>query len=169
MTSLRDAMNDAVNTSLILPASRKTPLGQKVLIIFAMMTLMAGLLTAVMTYVNIGFSEAFLRVWRNALLSAYVIMPLGILLMALFTKLTNQLMPRVSKHGKNMVVGGLMALTMESLLAFSTAANTLGFTNYHSFFTAWLDGFLAALPVGLTLMIISSMTIKPKIENFLKS
>ena len=89
--------------------------------------------------------------------------------MGLFTKLINQLLPNTGVHTRNLIVGGLMALIMESLLAFSTAVNVNGFTNHSDLFTGWLEGFLAALPLGLTLMIITSMTIKPKIERFLKS
>ncbi len=37
------------------------------------------------------------------------------------------------------------------------------------FVTGWFKSFIAALPVGLTIMTVMSMTVKPKIETFLKS
>lgn len=162
-------MNTETNNTIPADDNGKTPLFYKVLVIFGMMSVIGGILTGVMTYMNVGFSDTFFTTWRNALLSAYAVMPIGILLMGLLTKLVYQLLPDSGKHIRNIVVGSLMALIMESLLAFSTAANTIGFSNYNDLFTGWSQGFLAALPVGLTLMIISSMTIKPKIEQFIKS
>ncbi|MEL0640697.1 hypothetical protein V6260_08775 [Pseudoalteromonas aliena] len=54
-------------------------------------------------------------------------------------------------------------------MAFVTATNNIGYSNIHVFLAGWLEGLLAALPIGLTIMIIMSVTIKPKIEKFLKS
>jgi len=149
--------------------NEKTKLIYKVLLVLGMMSIIGSLLTGVMTYMNVGYSDTFMTNWRNALFTAYAVMPIGFVLMGLFTKLINQLLPNTGVHTRNLIVGGLMALIMESLLAFSTAVNVIGFTNHSDLFTGWLEGFLAALPLGLTLMIITSMTIKPKIERFLKS
>jgi hypothetical protein len=150
-------------------APQKNPLIYKVMVIMGLMSIIGGLLTGVMTYMNVGYSNTFFIDWRNALLSAFAVMPIGILLMALITKAINQILPDASAHKRNLITGGIMACIMESLLAFSTAANTVGFSNYANFLTAWLQGFLAALPVGLAIMATLSMTIKPKIEQFIKS
>ncbi|MGE6439852.1 hypothetical protein ACQKDA_14670, partial [Psychrobacter sp. NPDC078370] len=42
---------------------KKTPLLYKVLLILALMTVIGGLLTGVMTYMNIGYSDTFLVDW----------------------------------------------------------------------------------------------------------
>jgi len=150
-------------------STRKNSLFYKAIVILAMISVMGGLLTGVMTYMNVGDSENFMTSWRNALLSAYAVMPVGIILIGLITKFINKIMPNSGVHQRNFIIGGLMAVIMESLLAFSTSLNLNGFSNHSALFTGWLEGFLAALPLGLTLVIIISMTIKPKIERFLKS
>ena len=62
-----------------------------------------------------------------------------------------------------------MAVIMESLLAFTTSANNIGFNDASAFIDGWKSAFVAALPVGLALMMLVSTTIKPKVEAFLKS
>ncbi|WP_262501097.1 DUF2798 domain-containing protein [Pseudoalteromonas fuliginea] len=62
-----------------------------------------------------------------------------------------------------------MALIMESVMAFVTATNDIGYADMRAFVTGWAEGLLAALPIGLTIMLIMSVTVKPKIERFLKS
>ena len=62
-----------------------------------------------------------------------------------------------------------MALIMESVMAFVTATNNIGYADMGVFVTGWAEGLLAALPIGLTIMLIMSVTVKPKIERFLKS
>jgi len=57
---------------------------------------------------------------------------------------------------------------MESIISLATALNNIGFAS-DLFFAGWLNGFLAALPLGLIIVITISMTVKPKIEAFLKS
>ena len=154
---------------LLIKDVKKTPLLYKILLILAMMTVIGGLLIGVMTYMNVGYSNTFFHDWSRALLAAFAIMPIGILLMGLLTKTINQMLPNTQAYKRNLITGVLMACIMESMLAFSTAAKTIGFADQATFLNGWLQGFLVALPVGLTLMIIISMTIKPKIEAFLKS
>ncbi|MGR5092351.1 DUF2798 domain-containing protein [Vibrio maritimus] len=153
-----------------LETNKKTPVLLKVLVMVSMISLVGGSLTAVMTYMNVGFGETFVHQWLSSFaLAALVMMPVGMGMMTLMTKLIGKLMPEKSEHIRNLVVGLIMAVVMESLLAFVTAANTIGFSDASDFTTGWFNGFIAALPVGLTIMIVMSLTIKPKIEKFLKS
>ncbi|MBH0096542.1 DUF2798 domain-containing protein [Psychrobacter sp. NZS113] len=160
----------ATNTeNRLIESVKKTPLFYKLLLILTMMTVIGGLLTGVMTYMNVGYSNTFFHDWSRALLAAFAIMPIGFLLMGLITTTINQMLPNTKAYKRNLITGVLMACIMESMLAFSTAAKTIGFADQAAFLNGWLQGFLVALPVGLTLMVIMSMTIKPKIEAFLKS
>ena len=61
-----------------------------------------------------------------------------------------------------------MAFIMESLMALTTAYNNVGFNESVTFFNAWFDGLVGALPVALALMVTISMTVKPKVEAYLK-
>ncbi len=150
--------------------STKTPIIYKVLVVLAMMTVMGGSLIGLMTYVNIGYSDTFFNDWlMSFLLAAVTVMPAGFIFMALFTYVVQRCLPNTSEKMRNIIVGVLMAITMESAMALSTAINNIGFSSNAALFNHWLDALLAALPLGLTLMIITSLTIKPKIEHFLKS
>ncbi|GAL33376.1 hypothetical protein JCM19240_2072 [Vibrio maritimus] len=153
-----------------LETNKKTPFLLKVLVMVSMMSLIGGSLTAVMTYMTVGFGGSFVQQWLSSFaLAALVMMPVGMGMMTLMTKLIGTLMPEKSDHTRNLVVGVIMAVVMESIMAFVTAANTIGFSTTSEFASGWFNGFIAALPVGLTIMTVMSLTVKPKIEKFLKS
>lgn len=148
----------------------RTSLLYKILVVMGMMTLMGGTLTGVMTYLNIGYSNTFLTDWLHSFLTAALtVMPLGFGMMALLTKLAETLLPNSSEQRRNLIIGIAMACIMESGMAFATVMNNIGFADRALFLSSWLQGVIGALPVALTLMTITSMTIKPKIEQILKS
>jgi uncharacterized membrane protein len=150
--------------------TKKTPLILKILVVLGMMTLMGGTLTGVMTYLNLGFTDTFFKAWISSFLTATVtVIPMGFAIMALLTKGAEKLLPTMATKARDALVGIVMALIMESGMAFTTAVNNVGLKDKAVFFSAWLDGLLGALPVALVLMAIVSMTIKPKVEKFLKS
>ena len=147
-----------------------TPLINKILVVLAMMTLMGGTLIGLMTYINMGYSETFFNDWLTSfLLSSVTVMPAGFLLMALISNMIEKLLPNTNDKKRNIIIGLCMALLMESAMALSTTINNIGFANPPELFNAWFSALFAALPLGLTLMIIISLTIKPKIELYLKS
>ncbi|GGB62486.1 DUF2798 domain-containing protein [Shewanella inventionis] len=151
-------------------SATKTPIIYKVAVVLAMMTFMGGSLIGVMTYINLGYSDTFFYDWlMSFLFAAVTVMPAGFILMALLTHFVEKWLPNTNEKKRNIIVGLFMAITMESAMALSTAINNIGFSSQASLFNHWLEALLAALPLGLTLMIITSLTIKPKIERFLKS
>ncbi|MFY8325282.1 DUF2798 domain-containing protein [Pseudoalteromonas sp. ZZD1] len=148
----------------------KTPVIYKIIVVFSILLTIGGTLTGVMTYMNVGFNDAFYTNWLTSFIAAVTIMiPVGVVMMALLTKLINKLMPMASKLKKDLLIGGCMAIIMESVMSFATAFNNIGFNDFNQFTQGWLQGFLAALPIGLTMMLIMTMTLKPKIEQFMKS
>ncbi|WP_299690360.1 DUF2798 domain-containing protein [uncultured Vibrio sp.] len=153
-----------------LPEQKGTPIQHKALVMMGLMLTIGGSLTAVMTYMNVGFGEAFISRWLSSLALAVVIMmPIGTLAMALVTQIVTKALPNYGEKARNLIVGLIMAFVMESLMAFVTAANNIGFSDLSAFTSGWFNGFVAALPVGLTIMIVMSMTVKPKLERFMKS
>lgn len=152
-----------------MPDTKKTPIHHKILLILAMMSFMGGSLTAVMTYINAGYSDTFLSDWWWSFLAALTIMPIGFIMMGLMTKLVAKVIPKAHETLRNLLTGIIMAIIMESLMAFASAMSIIGFTDKSAFVIGWFNAFIAALPLGLTLIIIISMTVKPKIEQFLKS
>ncbi|WP_394243068.1 DUF2798 domain-containing protein [Vibrio astriarenae] len=157
-------------TSYDIQLEEKTPLYKKVLVVAGMMTLMGGTLTGVMTYMNLGYSETFFQSWVTAFLTtALVMMPIGLAMMTIVTKLFNSLLPNIDESKRNLIVGLTMAMIMESIMAFTTTVKNLGLVGNPDFGTQWAMSFITALPVALVLMVTISMTIKPKIERFLRS
>jgi hypothetical protein len=150
--------------------NKKTPIIQKVFVMLGMVSLMGGTITGAMTYMNLGLSERFFHDWAGNFFTALVtVIPLGFTLMALLTKGAHTLLPNMSAKARDVLVGVTMALFMESGMAFTSAYNNVGFSNRTEFLSAWVDGIIGALPVALILMVTVSLTIKPKVEAFLKS
>lgn len=149
---------------------KKTPVIYKILVMVMMITLVGGFLTYIMTYTNVGITDHFYMDWFTSFLSAVLVMaPIGLAMTAFMNVFVTKLLPTASELKRNLVISVFMALNMELLMAFVTATNNIGFANTRLFYTAWVEGLLAALPIGLILMLVMSVTIKPKLERFLKS
>jgi hypothetical protein len=156
--------------TLTFPEQKATPVLHKASVIMSLMLTIGGSLTAVMTYMNVGFGEEFISNWLSSLALAVVIMmPIGMVMMTLVTKVTAKALPSYGEKARNLIVGLIMAFIMESIMAFVTAANNIGFSDTSAFTSGWFNGFIAALPIGLTIMVVMSMTVKPKLERFMKS
>lgn len=88
-----------------------------------------------MTYMNVGYTETFFADWFSSFLkTVLVMMPFGLVMMTLITKLIGKLMPNSSEKRRNLVVGLNMAVIMESMMAFTTTANNIGFDDMALFF-----------------------------------
>jgi hypothetical protein len=149
---------------------KKTPLLHKMLVVVSLITLIGGSLTGIMTYLNLGGGDSFYQHWISSfLLAALVMAPIGFLMMSLMNALVDKLLVKSTEMRKNIVVSILMAVLMESLLAFVTTANNIGFADARVLLNSWFEAVLAALPIGLTIMLMMSVTIKPKLVKFLKS
>ncbi|MEZ9451763.1 DUF2798 domain-containing protein [Vibrio splendidus] len=149
-----------------LPEQKGTPVLYKILVMMSLMLTIGGSLTAVMTYMNVGFGEAFIGNWLSSLaLVVVIMMPMGAVMMALVTKAVARVFTTYGEKVRNLIVGLIMAFIM----AFVTAVNNIGFSDTSAFTSGWFNGFIAALPVGLTIMVVMSMTVKPKLERFMKS
>ncbi|WP_368031375.1 DUF2798 domain-containing protein [Arcobacter sp. s6] len=141
---------------------------KKILVMMGMMTLIGGIFTAIMTYVNIGFSDNFFIKWSESLIFAVLfMMPLGGVFMFLSNKFIKFIFPNLRYILQNILVGICMALCMESIMAISTTINIIGYPSFELFSSFWLKSYLAALPFALIFSPIMTIVIKPKIEKFL--
>ncbi|PMG78462.1 hypothetical protein BCU84_07600 [Shewanella sp. 10N.286.51.B7] len=163
-------MNNQTSITSTLVAETKTPVSVKVLTVLGMMTLMGGTITGVMTYINLGYSSSFFNQWLSAFLLATVtVMPAGFILMTALTKFAEKFLPKLDKKFQNILIGIAMALIMESGLALSTTINNIGMTDLNQLFSTWFNTVTAALPFAVAMMLLVSLTIKPKVEALLKS
>lgn len=150
--------------------SPKRPLYQKILVIAGMMSLVGGTLTGIMTYVNVGVRESFWNDWLSSFAIAVPIMaPAGFLFMTLTGKFLQHVMPNGHKTLHQIITGFLMAFFMESILAVSTTASLLGFSDIAAFIDSWQQAFSAGLPFGLFIALLMSLALKPKLDRFMAS
>ncbi len=141
---------------------------KKIFVMIGMMTLIGGTFTAIMTYVNIGFTDDFFTKWSESLFFAVIfMMPLGGVFMFLSNKFIKFIFPNLRYILQNILVGICMALCMESIMAISTTVSIIGYPNFDLFSSFWLKSYLAALPFALVFSPIMTIVIKPRIENFL--
>lgn len=141
---------------------------KKIFVMMGMMTLIGGTFIAIMTYVNIGFSDEFFLKWSESLIFAVIVMmPLGGVFMFLSNKFIKYIFPNLKGVVQNILVGICMALFMESIMAISNAVSIIGYTSFELFSSFWLKSYLAALPFALVFSPIMTMVIKPKIETYL--
>ncbi len=146
----------------------KTPLYQKIAVLASLMLIVGGTLTGIMTYMNTGFSENFIPYWLSSFtITALFVIPASFGLMSLISKWVESLLPHYKTHHRQLITGVTMALIMESIMAVSTTANIVGFSDSDAFAAAWLHSFAAALPFGLCMALIMSLYLKPKLAQFL--
>ncbi|WP_238322827.1 MULTISPECIES: DUF2798 domain-containing protein [Pseudoalteromonas] len=71
---------------------------KKVLVAAPMVVALVGILTFVMTYQNIGFTNRFVEQWlTSTLLSATTIAPIGFAMVMVISKVAESLMPNTAK------------------------------------------------------------------------
>lgn len=141
---------------------------KKILVMIAMMIIIGGVFTAIMTYVNMGFTDDFFTMWSKSLFFAVAfMMPLGGIIMFLSGKFIKFIFPNLKQILQNILVGVCIALCMESIMAISTTINIIGYPSFELFSSFWLKSYLAALPFALIFSPIMTIIIKPRIEKFL--
>lgn len=142
---------------------------KKILIVFTTMSIISGFFIGIMTYVNIGISEEFFSRWAMSLLFATLVMlPLGSSIMYISNKIVTRLFLNYKTIVQNIIIGILMALIMEAIMAVSTTMNIAGYYCTGQFVGFWLKTYIAALPFALLFSPIMTVFIKPKIEAYLK-
>ncbi|WP_339673646.1 DUF2798 domain-containing protein [Dasania marina] len=147
---------------------QQRPLYQKLLVIAALITVVGGTLTGIMTYMNVGYTETFMVDWLSSFaITALVMAPAGFIFMTLVGRLVQLAMPKGEKMHQQLVTGLLMALIMEPVMAISTTANTIGFADPAQFVAAWQQALLAALPFGLVMAVTMALFLKPRLDKFM--
>ncbi|MEG3767340.1 DUF2798 domain-containing protein [Alteromonas sp. 14N.309.X.WAT.G.H12] len=149
---------------------QKRPLYQKIMVIASVILFVGGALTGIMTYKNVGITETFMTDWFSSFgIAALVMVPTGYIMMTVVSKLIQISMPNSRKKHQQVVTGLTMAVIMESVMALSTTANTIGYADKNTFLLAWSQAFITALPFGLCMAIVMSVFLKPKLDQFMAS
>ncbi|WP_462173963.1 DUF2798 domain-containing protein [Pseudoalteromonas xiamenensis] len=143
---------------------------RKMLVLVPLIFTLIGILTFVMTYQNIGFSNAFVEQWLTSTLWAATTMaPIGFVMVTIISKVVGTLIPNTREVTKNTVIGISMAIIMEGIMAVVTTINNVHYTSIIEFSGAWWQAFIVALPVGLLISVFMNLTVKPRLERFMAS
>lgn len=141
---------------------------KKIFVMIGMMSMMGGIFIAIMTYVNIGFSDEFFIRWYTSLFFAIlVMMPLGGVVMFMANKVIKSTFPELKIFIQNILIGIIMALCMESIMAIITTLNILGYPDFNQFSSFWLRSYLLALPAALVISPLMTIFIKPKLDAYI--
>ncbi|MEM5501625.1 DUF2798 domain-containing protein [Ahrensia kielensis] len=140
----------------------------KIALLAAIIISMSGLMTAVMTYAGLPdgqrFMDAWLPVWMQA---ALVVAPCGFALMYLISKIINLLLPNITAGTQKILLGAIMALVMESVMASVTTFQLHGWAD--GFGAYWASVLLAALPVAVLMSTAMTIFIKPRLDKILSA
>lgn len=129
---------------------------------------MCGIFTAIMTYVNIGFSDLFFIKWYSSLFfSLLIMMPLGGIIMFMANKIIKIYFSSLRVFIQNILIGIVIALFMEAIMAIITTMNILGYPDFNQFSSYWLRSYLLALPFALVISPLMTIFIKPKLDAYL--
>jgi hypothetical protein len=97
-----------------------------------------------------------------------VLMPNAMILMALLGKLAERRFPEIAPLKRNIALGLVTSVIMQSLVAAISAGTVVGFADGDLFRQAWATAFVTAFPVGLALALLLTTLIKPGLESFLR-
>ena len=140
---------------------------QKVGIIASLVIVFGGLLTFIMTWINIGSSDNFTAAWLSSFaLCVLCIAPIGGVIAFFVHRLVNAMFSHFSYIKQNLIFGFIMATVMESIMAIVTTINLRGFIALEKFISFWFSTFVCALPAGLVISVLMSLVIKPKLSAF---
>lgn len=150
--------------------NRKVAVIKKMAVVLTVLSIVAATITGIMTWANIGLSCSFFYVWASSFATAiFVMMPLAMLMVTLLTKLIQRYLSSLSLLNQNLLIGFCMALFMQSVMAFITTFNAVGYSSLATFTPYLLHALIISFPVGLAFALLMTTVIKPRLEAYIKS
>ncbi|MEM9197233.1 MAG: hypothetical protein AAGD12_05205 [Pseudomonadota bacterium] len=122
-----------------------------------------GLTTAFVTLYKLSGDQSFWAEWLPIWLqAAFVIAPLGLLIMAAMNKAVDAIWPNISEFGRKTVQSVTMPLIMGALMAGVATVQLHGWTG--GFWAFWASALLAVLPVAFVVGGLMTFVIKPRLD-----
>lgn len=136
---------------------------RKVLPHVLLLPCVALLLSAVMTWANVGFGDEFLSRWGRSFITSLVVLPLILVSLGALERIVDRMLASMHWVGRKLVSAMLTALVIESLLALvlTLINNPLD----SSFGPAWWMAFSRSLPAGLLIGLFMTFYMKPKMDR----
>jgi hypothetical protein len=131
-------------------------------VIFILPTV-ALLLSAFMTWANVGLGAAFPAIWARNFVASIVVLPLILAGIGSLDRVAAALLPRLGLFWRKLLVSLLTACVIESVLAL--VISLINSPWDASFSRFWWQAFSRSLPVGLVIGLFMGFYMKPKIDQ----
>jgi hypothetical protein len=127
----------------------------------------ALLLSAVMTWANVGFGDAFLPRWGKSFLTSLVVLPIILVSLGALEKWVDTTFTTAHWVARKLAVSLLTAFAIESVLALVVTALSTPWG--HSFAPTWWITFSRSMPVGVVIGLFMAFYLKPKMDQMKKA
>ncbi|APW44530.1 DUF2798 domain-containing protein [Rhodoferax saidenbachensis] len=123
----------------------------------------ALLLSAFMTWANVGLGDAFPATWARNFVASLVVLPLILMGIGHLEHVAAVLLPRLAPFWRKLLVSLLTACVIESVLALVIALINSPWDATLARF--WWLAFSRSLPIGLVIGLFMGFYMKPKIDR----
>lgn len=123
----------------------------------------ALLLSAIMTWANVGFGPQYLARWGASFLTSLVFLPVILVFVGVLDKVLSVAVAALPWLARKLVVATVTACFIESTLALAVTA--INGTAGNSFGQAWWLAFSRSLPAGFVISLFFVFYMKPKMER----
>lgn len=140
-----------------------TPAFKKLFPTILIFPTVALLLSAFMTWANMGLSPAFPAIWARNFVASLVMLPLILMGIGHIDRLAVALLPRLRVFWRKLIVSLLTACVIESVLAL--VISLINSPWDASFAEFWWRAFSRSLPIGMVVGLFMGFYMKPKIDQ----
>lgn len=140
------------------------PLWRRLLPLLIVLPTVGGLLSGLITWINLGWSADFGARWARAFLTALPVMPLGMGVMVALDRVLVPRLPAASPLATKVLLAVLTAVVMESLMATAVTLSNRGLGA--EFPQWWARAFVQSLPVGLLIGLVMSFVVRPRLQRW---
>jgi hypothetical protein len=123
----------------------------------------ALLLSAFMTWANVGLGDAFPAIWARNFVASLIVLPLILMGIGQLERVAAALLPRLAPFWRKLLVSLLTACVIESVLALVISLINSPWDATLPHF--WWLAFSRSLPVGLAIGLFMGFYMKPKIDQ----
>lgn len=123
----------------------------------------ALLLSAVMTWANVGFGDLFLARWARGFVISLIVLPVVLIFLGILEKRVDILFASLHKFGRTLLVSLLAAVMIESALAL--AVTLISNAGTPEFARHWWMAFSRSLPVGVMIGLFMGFYMKPRMDR----
>jgi hypothetical protein len=142
----------------------QAPLWRRLLPLAIVLPTISGVLSAAITWINLGAGADFTAHWLRAWLSALPVMPLGVAVMVALDRLTAPRLQGVPVLAARLLLALLTAVVMETLMATVVTLSNRGLGA--DFPQWWAQAFTRSLPLGLVIGLLMGFVVKPRLQRW---